>query len=677
MNIKITYNWLLEYLETDADVYELQKYLTLCGPSVERIDEVEDLTAKNKKDYIMDIEITTNRIDTASVFGIAQEAQAILTQFGKKASLKQNPYTDLVFNKLSIPSNLEKPVTFIIQDKDVCTRATAILLSNVQIGASAEIIRKRLEWCDIRSINNVVDISNYLMLSLGQPTHTFDYDKLRTKNLIIRKSKMGETVKTLDEKIFKLNGEEIVIEDEKNHLTDLAGIMGGFDSAIDSNTKNVLLYVQTYNKRLIRKTSMQLGQRSMAATFFEKGLDEERVEPALVYGVQLLQTYAHGRIGSSITDEYTPDKKEKTISIYMTDVNRIIGIELKEDEVIKILINLGFIVEEIDTDFDNYLKVTVPCFRYSDIDIKEDIIEEIARVYGYHNLPYAIQPPAYVKQPVEIKHMLDVTSKIKYFLKHIGLNEQYHYSMVSEELLSKLDYNPKAHLRLTETISEDIRFLRRSLLPSIVKSLKENEGKRDILSFFEIARVYLSQNNELPFEPTKIAIGTNEGFFELKGTISALFQELHIENLELKNGSHHLFTRGAQADIVINGELVGSFGKLKKKYAESFEFKKDVYLAELDMAIIVKYFRTLGNYVGLNSYSVIKLDWTFKKPSNMMFGDIQKLALRSSNFIEKIEFISTFEESMSIRFYFSALDRNMTEEEAKKELEKIQKNIMS
>ena len=302
MNIKITHNWLLEYLETDATPQEIQKYLSLSGPSVESVTKVGN-------DYVYDIEVTSNRIDMASVFGIAQETQAILPQFGKKAKLLFNP-----LNSYRFPVILASPVKsgtrpesllkIKISDKKLCSRFTAIILDNIKISPSPEFISKRLQLCGIKSINNVVDISNYLMLSLGQPVHVFDYDKIGKATMILRESKKGEKITTLDKKEIILPGGDIVIEDGGGKIIDLCGIMGGLNSAVNEKTKKIILFVQTYNPQKIRRTSMLSGQRTVAATYFEKGLDEERVEPTTIYGVELLEKYAGAKMASQIYDIY-------------------------------------------------------------------------------------------------------------------------------------------------------------------------------------------------------------------------------------------------------------------------------------------------------------------------------------------------------------------------------------
>ncbi len=254
MQILIPDSWLREYLETDAKPHDIQKALSLCGPSVERLHEIG-------QDFIYDIEVTTNRVDCMSVYGIAREAAAILPHFGHTARLHTDPFD----TKLSFKTSSSVDYLTAVADPNLCSRFSAILIKNVKIGPSPDWIIKKLEAVGMRGLNNVVDISNLLMHELGQPIHTFDYDKIQGKSMILRESKAGEEVTTLDGKKHKLPGHDIVIEDGSKKLTDLCGIMGGLDSAVDQNTKNVLLFVQTYEPVHIRRTSMALAHRTSAA----------------------------------------------------------------------------------------------------------------------------------------------------------------------------------------------------------------------------------------------------------------------------------------------------------------------------------------------------------------------------------------------------------------------------
>lgn len=627
MNIKITYNWILDYLETNANPYEIQKYLSLSGPSIERVEKFED-------DYIFDIEIISNRIDTASVIGIAQEATAILPMYGKKAKLKFNPLKEYVFEKIRSKQVEKNNLKVKILSDNLCSRFSAIVLENVKIGPSPEFIQKRLNAAGIKVINNVVDISNYLMLTLGQPVHTFDFDQILDKTMIVRESKPGETIITLDEKEVKLPGGDIVIEDGQGRLIDLCGIMGGLNSAISKKTKNVLLFVQTYNKTKIRKTTMTTGVRTVAATYFEKGLDEERVEPTLVFGVKLFEKYTQGKVGSKIIDIKNIKHQPAIINFDISLINQKTGLEIDNNTIKNILINLGFDVQ-INK---NNINIIVPSYRKYDISIPEDIVEEVARVYGYHKIPNNLPPPVHVNQPEDFKNLFKIIRQIKYFLKHLGINEVINYSMVSEKLLKEWALDPKKHLRLKNTISEEIEYMRQTLLPSLWKNLKENTGKKEILKFFEIAKVYLPKKNDLPDEKYMLAIAVNTDYFDIKGIVESLFKELNID-----------------LDNVNKFEIIE---------------KDNFYFSEIDVDYLINNWKILPKYQPINPYAVIKLDKTFILNEKNNYQTIKNKAFQSS-LLKKLEVVSLYENKLTLRFYYSSNSRNITEEEAKKELEKI------
>lgn len=622
MNIKITYNWLLEFLETNANPYEIQKYLSLAGPSIEKVEKFKD-------DYIFDIEIISNRIDTASIIGIAQEAQAILPFFGKKAKIKDNLLENLTFDK--IKKGKKKPLKVQIKDENLCSRFSTILLENIKITQSPDFIQKRLTAAEIKVINNVVDISNYLMLTLGQPVHVFDYDKIKKAKMIMRQAKKGEKIITLDKKEVVLSGGDIVIEDGEGRLIDLCGVMGGLNSSVDQNTKRVLLFVQTYNKEKIRRTTMSTGVRTLAATYFEKGLDEERVEPTLVYGVKLLEKYASAKVASDIIDIYPHPYQKKTIETDYDFFNKKIGLQIKKELINKILTNLGFEVQKNDKK----IKVTVPSFRKYDINIAEDLVEEVARIYGYNNLPNNFSPPSLIFQPEKDEQLFQISLKIKYFLKHLGLNEVINYSMISQDLILDWGLDPKDHLKIVNTISKEIEYMRRSLLQSLYKNIKENTGRKEILRFFEIGKIYLKRENDLPKEDYYLGFAFNTDYFDLKGVVQALFRELNIQDLDFK---------------IIT--------------------KENIYLTQIPLNLLIEKYRMLPNYQPVNPYAVIKLDKNFELSDNLKYKDIEKKA-KKLNWLQKIEVVSLYKNRLTLRFYFSSTKRNLNEDEAKKELEKL------
>jgi len=644
MNIKITYNWLLEYLDTDATPYEMQKYLSLCGPSIEKVDKID-------KDYVFDIEITSNRIDTASVIGIAQEAQAILPMFGKKAKLKLNPLTKYKFD--SIVGNYPRVVPSLkikIVDATLCPRFTAIVLGDINIAPTPDFMKNRLIAAGIKSINNVVDISNYLMLALGQPVHVFDYDEIKKQTMIMRESKKGEKIITLDEKEVILSGGDIVIEDGSGRLIDLCGIMGGLNSAISEKTKNVVLFVQTYDKVRIRRTSMSTGIRTVAAAFFEKGLDPERVEPTLVYGVELLEKYAQGKIASKLYDIYPNPQHEKTIKIEYKIFDKLIGIRIDKEKINNILTNLGFKIDHLNNDRTKMVKIIMPSWRANDISIPEDIVEEITRVYGYQNIPSVLQSIVYVDQPKDMEDIFVFQNKIKLLLKHLGLNEVINYSMVSKEQLEAFDLDPKKHLRLSNSLSKDIEYLRTCLTISLFKNIKDNIGKtrhntapgeKEILRFFEIGKIYIPRKNDLPNEVYKIGIVTNTDYFDLKGIIEAIYKEL---NIDVRN-----------KNFCSVPEIIEKGG---------------VFMTEIDFQLLIDNCQLVPKYQSINPYAVIKLDKTFALSPHTTASVVRQKAFQSK-LLQKIEVVSLFKNKLSLRFYYSSSSRNITEEEAKGELGKI------
>jgi phenylalanyl-tRNA synthetase beta chain len=661
MNIKITYNWLLEYLDTDATPQEMQKYLALCGPAIERVDKVGD-------DYVFDIEITSNRVDMASVFGIAQEAQAILPQFGKKAKLKKNPFKEYHFGS---DAENKLPLTITTENEKLGSRIAAVVMADATIKPSPELIQKRLEMCDIRPINNVVDITNYLMLELGQPAHVFDYDKIEGHTMKIRESKKGETVTTLDKKEITLPGGDIVIEDGSGTLIDLCGIMGGLGSSVTEQTKNVVLFIQTWNKRYVRKTSMTTGQRSVAATYFEKGLDEERVEPTMVYGIEFLQKNAGAAVASAVTDMFPAPYKPVTVTVSNDFIVSRIGVDVPQKTSQEILENLGFDV----TIANNTFTVTVPPTRKYDVAIPEDIVEEIARIYGYHNLPNNISPMTYIKQPHEIEQNILIQQKIKLVLKHLGMHESMNYSMVSQEMLDAMGLEAVNHLRVANSISSELTFMRTSLLPSLVKNIRDNQGKAQDLRFFEIAKVYYPQENDLPKEIYKVALATNTSWADIKGIVEAMLRELGITDYELGQSKIHIFSAKEVVDFMVDGSVIGSIGRLAAPLQAKNELKTPVYLASFDLLSLIAHTRIVAQYVPINPYATIKLDLNVKT-GKMTFEQMKKESMKASSLLQNIELVDTYKDTLTLRFYFSSKEKNLTEKEASEELEKIKKLLI-
>lgn len=498
MNILVPDSWLREYLHTDAKPKDIQKALSLCGPSVERLHQ------KNGE-FIYDIEVTTNRVDCMSVYGIAREAAAILPRFGHTAKLLSDPFNTKFDFKTSANVNYLKMKA----DPILCPRSTALLIRNVHVAKSPDWVIKKLEAVGMRGLNIVIDISNLLMHELGQPIHTFDYDKIGKSTMLIRESRAGETLITLDRQKFSLPGHDIVIEDGNGHLMDLCGIMGGLNSAVDEHTKNVLLFVQTYEPTHIRKTSMSLAHRTHAAVLFEKGLPTEQVLPTTQKAVDLFIQLTNGQPESTAIDILNEKSYSKTVTASPDFINSRLGIYLKSQEISSILASLGF-------------NPHVPWWRKNDIKISEDIVEEVARIYGYHNLPSQLMTGPLPTNRANDDEFYWV-SRIKSALAHWGFTETYTYSLTPKD----------TGLKLKNPLSSEWTYLRTSLSHSQV--ISENLGRVKELNLFEIANVYLPRKNDLPNEELHLIVSTtNTDQLKLKGIIEALQAELGTDfNFEI------------------------------------------------------------------------------------------------------------------------------------------------
>jgi len=666
MNIKITYNWLLEYLETKAKPEEIASYLSLCGPSFEYTKQIDD-------DFLYEIEITSNRVDAASVFGIAQEAAAILPMFSHLAKIKVNPrlnyrLSDLKaqFDAVSSPLSLDIKIA----SDNLCSRFTAVVMDNVEITASPEFIQKRLNAVGIKVINNVVDISNYLMVALGQPVHIFDYDQIKKGVMIMREAKKGEKIVTLDGKEMILPGGDIVIEDGEGQLIDLCGIMGGLNSSVTKNTKRIVLFVQTYNKQKIRRTAMITGVRTLAATYFEKGLDEEQVEPTLVYGVELLKKYANAKIASLLYDIYPKPYKKKSIIIDYYYFEKMIGKKISKSLIANILNNLGFTVEKLG---ENKIKVWVPSWRKNDVVLPQDLVEEVARIYGYHRLEAKIQPPALVPSDLVVDQMNEFISRLKRFLKHLGLTEIMNYSMIAKDQIEDEGGKPDDYLKISNSIWEEIVYMRRSLLPSLLKNIVDNQGKKEVLQLFEIAKVYLKKEKGLPDEIYHLGIVVNTNFYDLKGIIEAIFVEFNLGKFTLKKEESlsKIFDPNYSVTLNYQNQRIGWAGFLNPILRKKYELSSEVFLAEVKLPPLAQNAKKLPPYQPINPFATIKLDLNLYLSDQFDYHTFEEKAFKISPYLRKIELIDLYENKATVRLYFSANDRNLTEEEAKKELEKI------
>lgn len=663
MNIYIPDSWLREFLTTKASSVQITEYLSLCSQSVEKITRGGD-------DFIYEIEITTNRPDCLSVSGIARELKAILPRFGIKTDIKESRAASHLLPK--VKSGLSLAIE--IKDKSLCPRFTAIIFDNIKIKPSPAIIQQRLVKSGIRSLNNVVDISNYLMLELGQPMHTFDYDKIGKARMTLRESVKGEKIVTLDGQNRLLPPGTIIIEDGKGRVIDLCGIMGGENSAVDDKTKRVLLFVQTYDPIRIRKSCQQMAFRTEAAQRFEKGIEPEGVMPAINKAVSLFKTNCSARVASNLIDIYPNPSKKKVIKLDLNLVDRLVGIHLTPKEIVGILQSLGFIISGRKA---GTISCLVPHWRSGDISIPEDLIEEIARIHGYHSLP-ALLPEGQIPQKAQ-SQKLSWEKLTKDSLKYWGFIESVSYSMISGQMLSLLGYKTTDALKICNPLTEDLVYLRPTLIWSILDLIKKNQAENDNIQVFELANIYLPQTKyKLPQEVlTLTAALTGQKFVQLKGILEALFEEMGINNAKFTTNGKGLsfFQKDRVAVISIGNKIIGHLGEIDYLLQTKLGFKNKVTLGEISFSQLVNLASKDKKFVPIPKYPSITEDLAFIVPERVLLGNLIREIRAVDRVISKVELFDSYKNTRTFRIIYQHPTKSLSDEIVTKIREKIIKTL--
>lgn len=658
MNILVPDSWLREYLDTDATPEQIKEYLSLCGPSVEKI-------SKFGQDYVYDVEITSNRIDTVSIFGFAREAAAILPKFGLKAKLKNiKPNNNLSLQANKLPLEITDP-------QKLCYRLLGIVMDEVALSASPKFIKDRLEMSNVRSLNNLIDITNYVMLEMGHPCHVFDYDRIKTGKLVLRYAKTGEKLITLDDKECILDNNDIVIDDGNGRIIDLPGIMGTKNSVVTQNTKRILVFIESNNPVAIRKTSIRLSLRSLAATINEKHPDAQLSKDTILRAIELYQEIASGKIASQLIDIYHKPSQPKAITTNNDFINDRIGIKIDKNEIIEILQSLHFKVSSDKKKFT----IFSPSFRQFDVTIAEDIVEEVARIYGYHRLPSKLMTG---KIPISAKeNVFQIETMVKGALKYWGYTETYHYSFISKELIQKSQLEIKDHLKVANPLTSDFQYMRISLIPSLLTSIYNNQNFSGNLRLFESAMVYLPQKNNLPFEQPKINFVSYDDFLRLKGIILGLSQELGIKDIEEKPENLWHWGHPKQTlQLFSHGKVIGYLAKLHPQFSKKFQIRKDLYLAELDVNQLTNLYHPHKIYQPIPTYPPVIEDMAFAFTNKVLLGNFIKEIKNADQLIESVNLLDRHQNICTFRIIYLDRNQNLSSQKVKQLRNKVIKLVI-
>lgn len=618
----------------------------------------------------------SNRPDLWGHLGLARE---IATIYRKKLT-PQNPPA------IKVGSNTKLHVS--VEDNTLCPRYMAVALEGIKIAPSPEDIQKRLEACGISPINNIVDITNYVMLEIGQPTHAFDASKISQNKIIVRRAKDGEKFTTLDKKEYTLSSDMLMIADAEKSLA-LAGVMGGIESCISDTTTSIIFEAANFDASTTRKTSIKLGLRTDASARFEKSLDPNNAEIALRRLVELtLKVCPQAKVVSNLVDIYPKKFTTKVIHTSYSFFEQKIGLKLDHKKIVDILERLGFTVENLKKD---ELKITVPTWRATkDITLAEDLVEEVLRIFGYEAVPSTL-PNFSIVPPKENKVRKLERELKEYLALESGFTETYNYSFESPEWLSKMGVDTSLHLELANPIAKDRPLIRRSLIPNLLENIESNLHRFDGVKIFETGRTYkIEEAGErvepmsdqlLPRQDTALALmyaGKQDEtpFYTLAETVRQAIKKLHVD-IEIQKNTQEIFDQtpwihsGRFGFLVVQGTVVGRISELHPAIAEKLGISVRVAFVEINLNTLSSVMQEKVLYTPLSPYPEVTRDIAFVIEKGALHADIEMSLRNADPLIQSIELFDVYQgerlgenkKSMAYHIIYGSSEKTLTTQE--------------
>ncbi len=630
------------------------------------------------KETVFDISVTANRPDCQSILGIAREVSAILKSPLKMPNTNYKTTSTKVIDKVKVS----------VKDSELCSRYMAGFVSDIKIAPSPKWMQKRLALMGIRAINNIVDITNYVLNEIGQPMHAFDYRELTGKEIIVRRAEKGEKIVTLDEKEFELDENTLVICDA-NKPSALAGIMGGLGSGIKDDTTEIVFESARFKRDNIRKTSKKLGQRSDSSSRFEKGVDTYSTCLGLNRALALIDEFGAGMIACDNIDVNATCLEKKEIKTSLAKINKLLGIEVPSEIAVEILTSLDF---ECKLSGDE-LTVLVPLYR-EDVEDYPDLAEEIIRMYGYDHIECKLLDNAQItvggRNESQVKEQI-----LKNTLVENGFCEIITYSFISPKDYESfgIDYEKTGLIKLFNPLGEDVSVMRTTLLPSMVNAIEKNINRKNLEGrLFELAKVYIPKSlplTELPDEKLSLtlgAFGNDEDFFTLKGVIEDLLESVKYSQKISYIECDLPFMHPQRSAFILdqNGEKIGYFGELHPKTLEKLGIDKRVYVAEIDYAYISNSFDKVRTFKNYSKYPSIERDLALCCDESVKNAEVIEI-INSANIktLVNIELFDVYtgdriekgKKSLAYRLTFSSVERTLGMEEVDGFVKKILKRL--
>ena len=637
----------------------------------------------DRGEVVIEIDLTPNRPDCLGAIGIAREIGAFNRTFVTKPHINLNETATL---------KTSEKISVIIENPESCPRYTARYIDEVKIGPSPRWLIQKLEAVGLRTINNVVDITNFVMMETGQPLHAFDYDLLTDKKIVVRHAKHGETFTTLDEKHHTLSNQMLMICDGERPVA-LAGVMGGLNSEITDRTTTVLLESAYFTPANIRKTSKQLGISSDSSQRFERGVDPDGLIYALDRASQLIQELAGGKIAQGCVDCYPSPIEKRNVDLRVERVNHLLGTSIQRDEVVDILQRLECHIKPNG----NVLHVQIPSFRI-DIEREVDLIEEVARVYGFHRIEE--KPNASIALIQSFKTEERFSQMLRNISAAMGYNEVLTHSLINSHWAEK--FSPYPVVRLKNALSEDLGTLRTSMIPGLLQIVKWNKN-RSIHNqrLFELGHIFYwtDESRNSHHEEGKIALirigdvspvnwlvkPRSATFYDLKGDVFSLLEQLKINNIEFFTSSRN-FLDHRSIELSIGAKNFGYIGAVAPEILEKIDIAEDIFIAELDIAILAEHYNWDRKFQPIPRYPATKRDISILLDEQIPIQEVEKVIHQTGKkYLQSIKLFDYYKgkqvaetkKSLTFSLMFYSMDRTLTEKEVDSELELIIQSLKS
>ena len=629
-------------------------------------------------DVVLEFELTANRGDCFSVFGLVREAAVLTGNAPKWPEIKVRE-DDAAKAADMVKIGIDAP--------ELCSRFSARVLKNVKLGPSPAWMQQRLAGAGIRSINNVVDVTNFVMVELGQPMHAYDYDAVAGHSLTARRAVAGENLHTLDDSSRLAKGDELVIADAEK-AAGLAGIMGGLETEITEKTTTVVLEAASFNGASIRRTARACGLHSEASGRFERGVDVTKTVRALDRAAQLLQDMGACTVTQGVVDVYPVKKEEASVTFTAEQINQRLGTEIPADKMTAILASLGFGVQSQGGGY----QVSVPSWR-NDVSCMEDLSEEVARIYGFENIPSSL-PHGRVMQGRQ-SDVQNFTDKIKSVLTGLGMNEELSFSFTHPSMFDKLQIPADSPLRqavpIMNPLTDEYPLVRTTLLSSIFENTVRNfSRKNEDIRLFEVAPVFYPKALPIAEQPREVlklaglimgrrnALGWNQGkeevdFYDMKGIVEELLAQLSIANYTVEAGEHHAMHPGKTALFKKGREVIAAVGEVHPAVAAAFGIPKKMFIFEMDIKTLMKYTAKGFHCELLPKYPAISRDLAMLVDTDIAAGEIEQAIVKNGGkFLREVTLFDVYtgkqiaegKKSLAFAIKFQSGDRTLTDEEA-------------